>query len=176
MSLYLGIDPGATGALAWLIEPAGEVICEDMPTRVVKVNGKNRTIVDPEGFDQVIARTAGSITACVLERVGPMKRMDAGAQGRFLTGYGVLIGILAVHRVPTYHLLPQQWRRMVGLPKKGEKDKKPSKAKADELFPDCRDQWRLVKDADRAEAALMAWCAYQRATEDSGGGTPSPLD
>jgi crossover junction endodeoxyribonuclease RuvC len=151
----LAIDPGGKGAIATL-DDGGLTAVVDMPTFAVKVNGKDRTRIDIDGFVRVLI-DAGHVSAVVVEGVGPMPR--DGAVGAWNFGYsvGLLHGAIAALERPLHLLRPQSWRKLVDH--KGGKDE--SRMLAKRLWPDHAALFNRVKDDGRAEASLIG-LAYWR--------------
>lgn len=146
----LGIDPGLDGALA-LLDCRGKVIeIVDMPTVPVVINKKNRRIIDKVKLFQNIERLAPAL--CCLEQASV--RQGEGALGAFTTGrgFGILEGILSALQIPTLIVTPQRWKRDLQV----TSDKKTSRDLATKIFSEQASLFRRVKDADRAEACLIA--------------------
>lgn len=138
--LTLGIDPGKTGALAWLDGDGELVAVHDMPDL-----------------------TGAALAACLADRILEDRPSVAwveqvnympGQRGvwTFAEHYGVLLGVLGALQVPVRHVTPAAWKRAARL----SKDKNASRQKAIETWPHCSHLFTRVKDADRAEAALIA--------------------
>jgi len=88
-------------------------------------------------------------------RAGVMEQVQLqGAASLFNFGraYGVPEGILAALGIRVTFVQPREWKKVFRL----DADKEKSRKRATELFPQAADQWRFKKDADRAEAALLA--------------------
>jgi crossover junction endodeoxyribonuclease RuvC len=67
----------------------------------------------------------------------------------FGDGFGVIKGVLAGLRIPSTSVEPQVWKKTLRVPA----DKKLSKARAIELFPDCSKKFTRP---DLAEACMIA--------------------
>lgn len=149
--MILGIDPGISGALAWVSDD-GHLICtSDMP--VIEINGKKK--VSPYILaDMLKARIP---TLAVIEEVSAMP--GQGVTSMFGFGYsaGILAGVCAGLMIPTVLYRPAVWKRAAGVPA----DKGAARQMAQRFWPGCRDFDR-VKDDGRAEAALLArWSALK---------------
>ena len=149
--MILGIDPGISGALAWVSDD-GHLICtSDMP--VIEINKKKK--VSPYILaDMLKARTC---TLAVIEEVSAMP--GQGVTSMFGFGYsaGILAGVCAGLMIPTVLYRPAVWKRAAGVPA----DKGAARQMAQRFWPGCRDFDR-VKDDGRAEAALLArWSALK---------------
>lgn len=149
MTLILGIDPGKTGALAWLNQKTGELNhIEDMP----RLDG---AALGATLRDLLVEHPA--VVAWV-EKIGYMP----GQQGRatFSQHYGTILGALGAWDIPVRHVAASKWKRAAGLTKrKGEtrtQTKTRSRQAAIELFPSWSNSFSRAKDDGRAEAALIA--------------------
>lgn len=144
----IGIDPGASGGLAWF----------DPEHRPVAQKFDGMTEAD-------IAALFGFITAhgpafAYLEQVGACgggkegRRQGANSMFTFGRNYGFLRGLLVGLRIPFEDVRPQKWLPAMGL--RGIKDesqtekKNRHKQKAQQLFP------RLTITHKTADAILLA--------------------
>jgi crossover junction endodeoxyribonuclease RuvC len=153
---YCGIDPGLSGAVAFIGE--GGISVFDMPTLKA---GTKRTIDEVE-LARIIddATKLNHIEAVALEQVGT--RPGEGAVGAFTfgRGYGLIRGILRAHFVPIVDVTPARWKRDIGIKSGAGKDA--SRALAKERFQRNAHLFARVRDDGRAEAALLAlWCSQQ---------------
>jgi crossover junction endodeoxyribonuclease RuvC len=148
--MRMGIDPGLNGAVA-ILDDAGLVEVWDIPTVEIKIGSsfKRRLAVE------VLASEIGnwsSAEVCFMEAVGASPQMGVTSAFAFGEGFGVLKGILAAHRIPLVLVPPAKWKRDLKL----NAAKDGSRAKAMQLWPGHAQEFKRVKDADRAEAALLA--------------------
>ena len=143
----LGIDPGLSGALAFVGSDGVEVI--DMPTITT---GTKREIDEVELARVIDA--AGVISAAVLEKVGV--RPGEGGVGAFTfgRGYGLLRGILRAHFIPIVDVTPQTWQRGLGIKAGAGKDA--SRAVAKQTYQHQAGLFARVKDDGRADAVNIA--------------------
>jgi hypothetical protein len=137
--IFLGVDPGKSGALALLDYETGRVTCHDMPATT-------RELHDLIAGLPIIKR-AGVEKPFYPPQNGPA---NAGRKGE---AYGILIGALQWRDIPFQEIRPADWKRALGVPA----DKAGAREKASQFYPDDADQWRLAKHDGRAEAALIAW-------------------
>jgi len=148
--MILGIDPGLSGAIAWVSDDGHLIRVADMPT--VEVNGKKK--VSPQMLVALL-EDYDDAKMVAIEDVGAMP--GQGVTSTFNFGYsaGILAGVCAGLRMPTSFYRPSVWKRAAGVPA----DKGAARQMAQRLWPGCRDFDR-VKDDGRAEAALLArWVA-----------------
>jgi hypothetical protein len=160
-TLYLGIDPGLTGALAWVrVSPDGNPAVAhvaDMPV-AAKSHGKGNAVMARALADLIRAKPP---TLAIVERVQAMPprgrdgRRAAGAQSSFVFGYGagVVEGVLAALGVSVAFVLPASWKRAVGL---SGKPKDAARILAAQRFPEAAPWLLRKKDTGRADAILMA--------------------
>lgn len=156
--IILGVDPGQSGALAFLGGADGLVVI-DMPKATGAALG---------ALIRDLLVEARPVEAWV-EQVGYMPGQRGG--WTFAEGYGVVLGTLGAWDVPVRHLPASTWKKAVGLTKrKGEtkaQTKTRSRQLAMETWPHCAHLFTRVKDDGRAEAALIA--RYGRLWTTAGG-------
>lgn len=146
----IGIDPGVTGAVAYLGPISLEIV--DMPI----VDGH----VDPYALaDRFSAWSSWfDVDQVIVEKQQPMPRQ--GVTSTFKTGrnYGIILGVLGALRLPVTHVTPAVWTRALGV----GADKNTHRRRAMDTWPDHAEQFRLAKHDGRADAALLAlWGAAQ---------------
>ena len=151
----LGIDPGASGALAFLTISGGlpvELETVDLPTLKI---GK-RTSLDAYSLAREIdarAHHGSELIACaMLEQGGVRPQNGRVGAATFWLGLGVIRGVLAANFIPIEIVAASTWKRSLRLV--GDKDA--SRSRASSIFPRWADQWSRAKDEGRAEAALIA--------------------
>jgi len=135
MPTILGIDPGATGAIA-CVQPTEEVW--DMPATPHDLAALMRTF-DPNA------------TRVYVEDVHSMPRQGVVSTFKFGRGYGEILGVLAALGFPFVLVAPHRWKRAMGVDT-GQKDA--ARRKAQQLFPTVA--LTRVKDQGRADALLLA--------------------
>lgn len=150
----LGIDPGSTGALAFLTISAGlPVSLETLDMPVLRI-GK-RTQVDSYALAREIDARLGpddeALAVATIEQGGVRPQNGRIGAATFWLGLGEVRGILAAHFIPIEIVSASTWKRSLKLT--GSKDA--SRARASAIFPRWSDQWSRVRDDGRAEAALI---------------------
>ena len=148
--MILGIDPGASGALAWLSLTGELLAVEDMPAAAVTIGGKDRMRVSSAMLAALIRETMP--TAAFVEKVGAMPGQGTASMFSFGFSAGLVDGVLAGLGIPTTYVTPQSWKRAAGL----TSDKSAVRLRAAQLWPDMARHFARVKDDGRAEAALIA--------------------
>jgi Holliday junction resolvasome RuvABC endonuclease subunit len=142
---YLGIDPGATGAIALVIHTGELWWVEDMP--------------DPlhGAAIEVLLRNEGPFSAAV-EDVHSMPQQGVSSTFRFGMNHGIVLGALGALHVPYQLVTPNRWKKAQRV----TADKDTSRMRACELWPAHADKFKRKKDNGRAEAALIAhWLCTQ---------------
>lgn len=148
--MILGIDPGVSGALAFLT-PHG-VIIEDIPILKTKKGAKTQTSIDAYTLARII--DSKKITHCYIESVHAMPGQGVSSCFNFGKSLGIIIGVIAANFIPMTLVTPQEWKKALRVPA----DKDGARARATELMPRYGGQlWPLKKHDGRAEAALIAY-------------------
>jgi hypothetical protein len=148
--VLLGVDPGLSGALAWL-HPGGALSAlADMPVI-------DKSEIDPHGLFDLIAEH-GKVDAAVIEwpHVLPIN----GAKTAYSMGLslGIISTALALAEVPIHRITPSGWKRSAGIKGASRQERNAhARALATRQWPGWATEFRRVKDADRAEAALLAY-------------------
>lgn len=161
--LFVGIDPGLTGAIAILDSAKGEVRFKDAPVLSMMVGKSVKNIMDARGAASCLAEFQGRAVHVVLEKVGAMPRMAGGkvessmgatSAFNFGMGFGIWQGILAALSLRHEIVHPATWKK--AMMRDMEKDKDASRVKAMQLFPQVSEALKLKKHHGRADALLMA--------------------
>ena len=139
MTYLLGIDPGAKGAMAVLDCETLLVKTYDLPADIPSLHS--------------LVLSLPHIKCCTLEQVYAGEKMSKRAVGVMFEQFGAIKSALAWRSIPVETVRPSHWKPALSVPA----DKTAARRRASEFFPDCADQWPLVKHDGRAEAALIAW-------------------
>lgn len=147
----LAIDPGITGALAFLYsDHLDRVATYDMPAIESEVSAaalRDRIqMYEPE--------------IAFIERVGPMPRDGVRQAWRFGSAYTTARVVVALLNIPTILITPAVWKKAMRV-NGGADGKNQCRAMATRLFPSCAASFARKKDAGRAEAALLAYYGNQ---------------
>lgn len=149
-SLFLGVDPGKTGAIAFLDPVSMDLLVHDMPLSKT-TTGKEEIdlralafLLSPiSGFDRLIG---------VIERVSSRPNDSGPGAFTFGQGYGALrMGVIG-HGYEDHYVTPAVWKKHFKL----NQDKGVSRSYAQTRFPRFANLFTRVKDDGRAEAALIA--------------------
>lgn len=154
---YVGIDPGASGAVSVLC-PAGPTLFPLADLTDLEV----WSILDSLG----VARSADDRHAfAVIERVGGFIKGNpapGSAMFKFGCGYGKLLMALTAAGIPFEEATPQAWQKGLAIPPRGKKEDKGAfkrrlKQKAEQLFPNER-----VTLATCDALLIAEWCRRRK--------------
>ena len=148
--IILGIDPGLSGAMAFLDTDTGMIAVEDMPTVEVKRNNKLKREVSPQLVAAIIIKR--HVGAAYLEKVNAMAGQGVSSVFSFGRSAGIMEGVLAAFDIPTTLVTPQTWQKAMGV----RDGKDGSRERAMQLFPASAELFQRKKDDGRSDAALIA--------------------
>jgi len=148
-TIYLGIDPGLSGALALLDGDGALFQVEDLPV-MARGRGRVKSELDAAGLARLLRPHAGQIRLAVVEQVASMP--GQGVASIFSLGHslGSIVGVLAALAIPLRLVPPAVWKRAAGV----SADKNLARSEAIRLWPNA--PLDRVKDHNRAEALLLA--------------------
>lgn len=150
---YLGIDPGNSGAAAW--------VCGDL-VETCTLAGTERELWD------WLSGLPTCPTFAVIERVGGFVKGSGGNIGSAMFTFGksagLVQGFVIALKVPYELVHPVKWQRYLGVAPKGKDEAKAAhkrrlKARAEQLFPQAR------VTLATADALLLA--EYGRRTKEA---------
>jgi crossover junction endodeoxyribonuclease RuvC len=147
MKSYLGIDPGATGALA-LILPTYETIIHDYANDPIKAVCWLEDMILTHGQPRI-----------ALEKVHAVQGQGISSTFKFGLNTGIIKGMLFALGLPFIEVTPQRWQAFSQVPKKANPNDKPSLQVVKQLFPLAG--ITLKKHHGRADALLLAYYAKQ---------------
>ena len=162
--IYIGIDPGLSGAVGIIDEsypgklsspgPDPQINVFDTPTVLVKAETTKRKYM-VGAMALLLKPYAGrQDVVVVLENVHSMPSQGVASSFSFGEGKGMWEGILGAFDIPFDLVSPQRWKKAI-MADQG-KEKSAARFKAAQLFPSLTSQLSRVKDDGRAEAILMA--------------------
>jgi Holliday junction resolvasome RuvABC endonuclease subunit len=145
---YLGIDPGASGGLAFLqITPHG-----DLDEAAVYPIGE--TEHDTASIIAAYSIGCYRIIMAAIEKVHSFPGQGVSSTFKFGQNYGFLRGLLVGRKIPFIEVPPQTWQKALGCLSHG--DKNITKARAQQLYP------HLKITHKTADALLIARYLYLR--------------
>lgn len=144
--LYVGSDPGSTGAAAVLRED-GRIysVCRYAKATLPEIADYFRDLSTPENLLQVMTEQVAS-------------RPGQGVRSMFTFGrnMGHIEGILTALQIPYDMVTPQVWQRRLGIPAKSKTETKDQHKKKIRQFAQQRRWPRYNITADIADALLIA--------------------
>jgi crossover junction endodeoxyribonuclease RuvC len=150
----LGIDPGATGAVA-LLDGGTLVSVYDMPLKKVKVNGTMKKRIDSRALHEMLDQH--DVDHVFLEQVTAMPGQGVSSMFAFGRATGIAEGVAAAKSKDLIEVRPQIWKKHFGLT--GSKDG--SRELAMDRWPRMATYFQRKKDDGRAEAALIGLWGYE---------------
>ncbi|WP_299202542.1 hypothetical protein [uncultured Amphritea sp.] len=154
--LFLAIDPGIKGAIALLNGRKQFLEVADLPVMAKSATKNKLNAAALSLMVQEWQGIHGLIGSAMVENVWAMPKQ--GASSGFSLGHsvGVCEGVLLGLGIPTEMIIPQTWKKHFKL----TSDKELCRAKAISYYPLA--PLSRKKDADRAEALLMARYLIER--------------
>jgi crossover junction endodeoxyribonuclease RuvC len=153
--MYIGIDPGLTGAVATVAADGTLTGLHDIPTIVIHTSRGTKQEYDVPGMAALLAPYAGPGAHIMLEEAQAMPGQGTRSMFTIGVGMGVWLGILGALGLAHTRIRPAVWKRRLGL----TSDKEQARLRAMQLFPGA--DLRRRKDHGRAEALLLAWYGRQ---------------
>lgn len=123
--IFVGIDPGKFGAIAFVSSESAEV--HAMPL----VGGE----IDAHAIADLLKERMGKIGCVYIEKVGAMPRNGAVSMFTFGHGFGLLCGITAALNLPMVLVRPQVWQKEMHKNIKGKDTKSKSILAAKRIYP-----------------------------------------
>ncbi len=152
--LIIGIDPGISGSICFF-EDGRVVDIVEMPN--MPEGKKNKKQVNgSQIYNEINSRIKGydkKNIKVVIEQVSAMPGQGVTSMFNFGQSFGVLKGICSAMRLSMYFVRPAKWKKYFNLIKT-EKDA--SRTKAIEIFPYISEELSRKKDANKADAILIA--------------------
>ena len=157
--LIIGIDPGISGSICFFKD--GKILdVIEMPTMTEgKKNKKqvNGSQIYNEIFKRVNELETSDIRV-IVEQVSAMPGQGVTSMFNFGQSFGILKGICSAMQLPIYFVRPAKWKKYFNLIN-SEKDA--SRTRAIEIFPYFSSQLSKKKDANKADAILIASFYYE---------------
>lgn len=150
--IYIGIDPGVTGAIA--VFHGLRLTLIDIPTLTVRRGRTDKKRVDVAAVCRIAfsyCELASPPARVVLEDVGGIMGQSASAAFAFGRTQGNLEAAFIAAGAVVSYVPPPVWRKSLNV----RPGKDGSRARAIQLFPESAHLFARVKDDGRAEAALI---------------------
>ena len=152
--LIIGIDPGISGSICFFEN--GKVIdIVEMPSMAEGKKNKKQ-VNGSQIYNEISSRikkiNKGDIKV-VIEQVSAMPGQGVTSMFNFGQSFGVLKGVCSAMQLSVYFVRPAKWKKYFNLIN-SEKDA--SRTKAIEIFPYISAQLSRKKDANKADAILLA--------------------
>lgn len=148
-NIVVGIDPGMSGAIAFLDSYGRFVAAHDLKY----ISDGETSYVDGLWLTKLIM--AGSLEV-FLERVAAMPKQGVASTFKFGSGFGSILGALSVTSCKVKLVTPFQWKRGMQL----SRDKNASLEMARQFYPEA--PLSLKKHEGRAEALLLARWGWEQ--------------
>ena len=152
--IIIGIDPGISGSICFFED--GKIIdIIDMP--VMSDGKKNKRQVNgAQIYNEISSRIKNyniNDIKVVIEQVSAMPGQGVTSMFNFGQSFGVLKGICSAMQISMYFVRPAKWKKYFNLI---NSQKDASRTKAIQIFPYISSQLSKKKDANKADAILLA--------------------
>ena len=152
--LIIAIDPGISGSLCFFRD--GKIIdILEMPNMAEGKKNKKQ-VNGAQIFNEISSRIKDydkKDIRVVIEQVSAMPGQGVTSMFNFGQSFGVLKGICSAMQLPMFFIRPAKWKKHFNLIN-SEKDA--SRTKAIEIFPYISEKLSKKKDANKADAILIA--------------------
>ena len=150
--IIIGIDPGISGAIS-VVENKKILEVYDTPTMID--GKKNKRQINSAQVTNIIKERLNKDkeVVVVVEHVNAMPGQGVTSMFNFGQSFGVIKGICAALSLPIYFVRPTKWKKHFNLIKT---HKDASRTKVIEVYPELSNKLHRKKDANRADAILIA--------------------
>ena len=157
--LIIGIDPGISGSICFFED--GRII--DVVVMPTMTEGKKnkRQVNGAQIYNEISSRIEGlnrEEIKIVIEQVSAMPGQGVTSMFNFGQSFGVIKGICSAMQLSMYFVRPAKWKKYFNLI---NSQKDASRTKAIEIFPYISTQLSRKKDANKADAILIASFFYE---------------
>ena len=157
--LIIGIDPGISGSICFFEDGKITDVIE-MPTMTEGKKNKKQ-VNGSQIYNEILKRTnkfQKKDIRVIVEQVSAMPGQGVTSMFNFGQSFGILKGICSAMQLPIYFVRPAKWKKYFNLIN-SEKDA--SRTRAIEIFPYFSSQLSRKKDANKADAILIASFYYE---------------
>ena len=162
--LIIGIDPGISGSLCFFND--GKIIdLVEMPSMAEGKKNKKQ-VNGAQIYNEISLRIKGiekKDIKVVIEQVSAMPGQGVTSMFNFGQSFGVLKGICSAMQLSMHFVRPAKWKKFFNLI---NTEKDASRTKAIEIFPYISTQLSKKKDANKADATLIASFFYETYQSD----------
>ena len=153
----IGIDPGLSGGIA-ILDDLKIFDVFDMP--IMSEGKKNKNQLNSAQLVNIIKKhiLPNGETFVIVEQVSAMPGQGVTSMFNFGQSFGVLKGIFSAMQIPMDFISPVKWKKYYNLI---NTQKDSSRTKAIEFFPYISSKLSRKKDANKADAILIASFYYQ---------------
>ena len=157
--LIIGIDPGISGSICFFED--GKILdVINMPTMTDGKKNKKQ-VNGSQIYNEIskrIKKTGDQNIRVVIEQVSAMPGQGVTSMFNFGQSFGVLKGIFSAMQIPMDFVSPVKWKKHFNLI---NTQKDSSRTKAIEFFPYISHKLSRKKDANKADAILIASFYYK---------------
>jgi len=157
--LIIGIDPGISGSICFFKD--GKILdVIEMPTMTEGKKNKKQ-VNGSQIYNEILQRInklEKNDVRVIVEQVSAMPGQGVTSMFNFGQSFGILKGICSAMQLPIYFVRPAKWKKHFNLIN-SEKDA--SRTRAIEIFPYFSSQLSKKKDANKADAILIASFYYE---------------
>ena len=150
----ISIDPGISGSICFF--KGGKIVdIIEMPNMAEGKKNK-RQVNGAQIYNEISSRIKNfnkEDIKVVIEQVSAMPGQGVTSMFNFGQSFGVLKGICSAMQLPMYFVRPAKWKKYFNLIN-SEKDA--SRTKAIQIFPYISSELSKKKDANKADAILLA--------------------
>ena len=157
--LIIGIDPGISGSICFFEDGKITDVIE-MPTMTEGKKNKKQ-VNGSQIYNEILKRTnkfQKKDIRVIVEQVSAMPGQGVTSMFNFGQSFGILKGICSAMQLPIFFVRPAKWKKYFNLIN-SEKDA--SRTRAIEIFPYFSSQLSRKKDANKADAILIASFYYE---------------
>ena len=142
--LFVGVDPGKTGAVAVVDEHGEPQWVDDIP----RIGGE----LDAKAFAEMLRESRNLIACAAIERTQALPQTPRSVCHSLGMSEGMALAGLLMLDVRIVRPRPAEWKRVMRIPA----DKAKAKEMAEMMFPSMKHRIRRASDHNRAEALLLA--------------------
>ena len=152
--MIIGIDPGISGAICFMEN--GKIIDVIEMPNMTDGKKKKKQVNGSQIFNEIFVRIKKldkKDIKVVIEQVSAMPGQGVTSMFNFGQSFGILKGICSAMQLPMYFVRPAKWKKYFNLI---NTEKDASRTKAIEIFPYYSVNLSKKKDANKADAMLIA--------------------